>query len=79
LLLYLQRIIKENFTLLNTEIHAFSYGKRFSGNLCVRDIFDKQKMIWESDLSGFSNVDKIIKHLDYGMFIPKLFEKGLLT
>ncbi len=38
-----------------------------------------KRMIWESDLSGFSNVDKIIKHLDYGMFIPKLFEKGLLT
>ena len=45
----------------------------------VDDFFGKQKMIWESDLSGFSNVDKIIKHLDYGMFIPKLFDKGLFN
>jgi len=36
-------------------------------------------VIWESDLSGFSHADKIIKHLDDGRFIPKLFDKGLFN
>lgn len=54
-------------------------GQRISlrANLHLDDsFFKKQKTLWEKDLEGFPNSERIIEKIDDGKFIPVLFDRG---
>jgi hypothetical protein len=55
------------------------FGQRVSLRNSIRltdDFFKKQKKVWEKELEGFPNSEKIINCLDDGKFVAGLFDRG---
>ena len=58
------------------------FGQRISlrNNVGLGDkFFDEEKNRWKSEVEGFPNFDKILKSLDGGRFVARLFDKGLFN
>jgi hypothetical protein len=59
------------------EVTVLGHRVSLRANLHLDDgFFKKQKMIWEKDLEGFPNSERIIEKIEDGKFIPVFFDRG---
>jgi hypothetical protein len=76
---FLSTVSISNVALTVAIVEVTVLGQRVSlrDNIRLNDgFFKKQKMIWEKDLEGFPNSERIIEKIDDGRFIPGFFDRG---